>query len=114
MEDDLDTGILALLHDHVDGEVAGREGDGVVFGGDGLFPELSIQGAIIIIVFHKELPAITERLVSESNGHGLLRLPGVAVGIQNGDVEAGQLVLSRGGGSGSTWDPAGRAGQLFR
>ena len=78
-----------------------REGDGVVFGGDGLFPELSIQGAIIIIVFHKELPAITERLVSESNGHGLLRLPGVAIGIQDGDVEAGQLVLSRGGGSGS-------------
>ena len=90
MEDDLDTSVLPLIHDHIDGEVLRLEGDRIVDGND-VRHELK---TFLAFVVNRQFPAVAEGLVGEGdlNGLPLFRLPLFLICIKNRDVKAGENI----------------------
>ena len=105
--------MAGLVDDDVDGEVARREGDGIIVGYNARLE--AVANVVVVQVVDGQGPAVAEGGVGDGDEDGLalLRLPFVAVRIPDRNVVAGKLRLAGGSAPGRRLGTASEA-QLRR
>ena len=91
MEDDFDSCIFTLVYHYVHREVLRFEGDGSVYRNDILRNELSAVFAFVVDIDKAD---VLEAFIGDGDAHRLLRLPALAIFIEDLDIIRDKVLFS--------------------